>query len=109
MAGGPVPMIVPSHAEGAPGPSLLGTGDIDTMQAQTSTRQPGFPSPDFQIWESTNLNPSYDWRVAPVPMIVPSHAEGAPGPSLLGTGDVDTMQAQTSTRQPGAPSLDFQH
>jgi hypothetical protein len=26
-------------------------------------------------------------RVAPIPVIVPNHAEGAPGPSLLGTGD----------------------
>jgi hypothetical protein len=26
-------------------------------------------------------------RVAPVPMIFPNHAEGAPGPTLLGTGD----------------------
>ena len=33
-------MTIPSHAEGAPGPSLLGTGDIDTMQAPTSTRTP---------------------------------------------------------------------
>jgi hypothetical protein len=56
----PVPMIVPSHAEGAPGPSLLGTGDVDTMQSQTSTRLPGAPCLDFQTWETTNLNPSYD-------------------------------------------------
>ncbi len=33
-------MIVPSHAEGAPGTSPLGTGDIDTMQALISTRTP---------------------------------------------------------------------
>ena len=29
-----------SKDEGAPGPSLLGTGDIDTMQALASTRTP---------------------------------------------------------------------
>jgi hypothetical protein len=28
LAGGPGPMIGPNHVEGAPGPSLLGTGDI---------------------------------------------------------------------------------
>ena len=39
-------------------------------------------------------------RVAPVPMIVPNHAEGATGPSLLGSGDIDTMQAQASIRVP---------
>ena len=37
-------------------------------------------------------------RVAPVSMIAPNHVEGAPGPSLLGTGDIDTMQVQTSIR-----------
>ena len=31
---------VPNHDEGAPGPSPLGTGGIDTMQAQTSIRMP---------------------------------------------------------------------
>ena len=31
-------------------------------------------------------------RVAPVPVRFPNHAEGAPGPSLLGTGDVSTIQ-----------------
>jgi len=35
-------------------------------------------------------------RMAPVPMIVPDHAEGASGSSPLGTGDIDTMQARTS-------------
>ena len=34
----PVPMILPNHAAGAPGPSLLGTGGIDTMQMLASTR-----------------------------------------------------------------------
>ena len=32
--------MIPPHAEGAPGPSLLGTGDIDTMQAMASIRIP---------------------------------------------------------------------
>jgi len=37
--------------------------------------------------------------VAPVPMIVPNHAEGAPGPSHLGTGDERrTSVAQTGPR-----------
>ena len=38
------------------------------------------------------------WRVAPVPVTVPYHVEGAPGPSPLGTGDIDTMQARISIR-----------
>ena len=37
-------------------------------------------------------------RVAPVS----NHTEGAPGPSLLGTGDIDTMREQTSIRVPDA-------
>jgi hypothetical protein len=37
-------------------------------------------------------------RVAPVPMIVPNHSEGAPGPLLLGTGDIDAMQALALSR-----------
>ena len=35
-------------------------------------------------------------------MTVSNHDEGAPGPSLLGTGDIDTMQELTSTRTPDA-------
>ena len=31
VPGDPGPMIVPNYAEGAPGPSLLGTGDNDTI------------------------------------------------------------------------------
>jgi hypothetical protein len=42
-------------------------------------------------------------RVAPVPVTVSYQVEGAPGPSLLGTGDIDTMQAQTSIRLPDTP------
>ena len=30
--------------------------------------------------------------VAPVSMTLPNHGEGAPGPSLLGTGDISTIQ-----------------
>ena len=41
--------------------------------------------------------------MAPVSMIIPNYTEGAPGPSLLGTGDIDTMQAQTSIRLPDIP------
>jgi hypothetical protein len=33
-----------------------------------------------------------NWRVAPVSVIVPNQAEGAPGPSLLGTGDTTTIR-----------------
>ena len=40
------------------------------------------------------------WRVAPVSAVFPNPDEGAPGPSLLGTGDSDTMQAMTTTRVP---------
>jgi len=38
--------------------------------------------------------------VALVSVTVSNHDEGAPGPSLLGTGDIDTMQARSSTRLP---------
>ena len=40
--------------------------------------------------------------MAPVSAIFPNQDEGAPGPSLLGTGDIDTMQELTSTRTPDA-------
>jgi hypothetical protein len=36
-------------------------------------------------------NESSTRRVAPVPKIVFNHAEGAPGPSLLGTGEVSSL------------------
>jgi len=36
--------------------------------------------------------------VTPVPVTFPDHNEGAPCPSLSGTGDIDTMQVLTSTR-----------
>jgi RHS repeat-associated protein len=39
-------------------------------------------------------------RVAPVPVIFSNQDEGATGPSLLGTGDVDTMPALAPTRTP---------
>jgi hypothetical protein len=37
------------------------------------------------------------WRVAPVPARSPHHAEGAPGPSLLGTGDSTNLNADSIT------------
>lgn len=37
-----------------------------------------------------------DGRVAPVPMTPPNDAEGAPGPSPLGTGDVTTFRGTRS-------------
>ena len=40
------------------------------------------------------------WRVAPVPVSSPHHAEGAPGPSLLGTGGWKHHAAQ-------APRLEY--
>jgi hypothetical protein len=38
-------------------------------------------------------------RVAHIPAIIQNQHEGAPGPSLLGTGEIATMQAQTSIRR----------
>jgi len=45
--------------------------------------------------------------VAPVPMIVPNHAEGAPGPSLLGTGDTTTIC--TGTRMMSSTTRTAEH
>jgi len=50
--------------------------------------------------ESSGCSDYPNWRVAPVSAIFPNQDEGAPGPSLLGTGDIDTMQASTSTGTP---------
>jgi hypothetical protein len=40
------------------------------------------------------------WRVAPIPMIFSNHAEGAPGPSLLGTGDGTNPNRHAEGRLP---------
>jgi hypothetical protein len=48
-------------------------------------------SPHFFLGGRNEKGPG--WSVArapPIPLIVPNHAEGAPGPSLLGTGDIDS-------------------
>ena len=56
------------------------------------------------------------WRLAPVPMIAPNQAEGAPGPSHLGTGDggcafpsrwplINTGQAGRSHRPAPNPGM----
>ncbi len=75
QAGGPVPMIIPSHTEAAPEParrgqSLVrracppwrgaGTGDIDTMQAQTSIRVPdiSMTEPLVCLLSAASLHPS---------------------------------------------------
>jgi RHS repeat-associated protein len=38
---------------------------------------------------------SPDWRVAPVSVNCSDHDEGAPGPSLLGTGEGQVAQSQS--------------
>ena len=45
------------------------------------------------------------WRVAPVPMIFPNHTEGAPGPSHLGTGHIDTMRVPATIQLPESQAL----
>jgi len=40
------------------------------------------------------------WRLASVPMIAPNQAEGAPGPSHLGTGDGWAHVSQAAGRLP---------
>ena len=72
----PVPMINPHHIEGAPGPSLLGTGDGGSTVLCRS----------FASGVSSRCMKGKR-QVAPVPMTYPRHIDGAPGPSLLGTGD----------------------
>src|SRR5271157_728438 len=67
-------MISSNPGEGAPGPSLLGTGEGERIFAAG-------PSP-----VEVSLR-CMKGRVAPVSMISSNPDEGAPGPSLLGTGE----------------------
>jgi RHS repeat-associated protein len=55
MAGGHDPVTIPNHAEGAPGPSLLGTGDIDTMQAMPSVRGSDTPMTPPLVFSAKRL------------------------------------------------------
>jgi hypothetical protein len=79
------------HFNSGPGPILLRR---TRAICPPHSLYPGFHrTPDCQCSLNSELYPEVgsiepsSWRVAPIPVTVPNHAEGAPGPSLLGTGD----------------------
>jgi hypothetical protein len=54
------------------------------IESEGTARHRGWQLPEWMRYRQSSSS-------SPVPMIVPNNAEGAPGPSPLGTGDLDTM------------------